>query len=399
MKICLILVTKNQIKYLEDCLKTWIAAKDYYSLLIVVIDKTSNDGSKQFLKEYKHRQKIDYLNFVDEKISGFECQNIGCEWALTQNTDIIIKINAEDMFLLSDIHNIIQYIKDSSSIIFDIEYKNFIDLWRYTLGNIKTIAWKTDTNNCKNPNHEIIPNICVKTSVKNNENRVIYEEMHIYSTPYGRFVLEPMDGVCKTISEGKFWDEWMKPHLDGLSIESIAVDVGASIGFHTVYMAKRCKHVYSFEPQIINYDRLVKNVELNNLSNVTCYNVALYSKERKMAVNNILNQKTIQYDGGAVQACSLTLYENDSGDIDAKTLDSFSLPKTDFWKIDAEGSEYDIFMGGLETIKRDRPIIIFEYSKISGVHDHNWGEYLGFFKNLNYDIKEVAGQNYLAVPR
>ena len=221
----------------------------------------------------------------------------------------------------------------------------------------------------------------------------------IYDTPYGKFVLEPEDGVCRVIREGGFWDDWLLPYFNNLSKESVVLDIGSHVGLHTIYLAKKCKHVYSFEPQIINFDRLVKNVELNNLNNVTCHNVALYSKERKMAVDNQKQQKNIVYDGGRNQACSLTLYENDDGDVQAKTLDSLNLPKTNFWKVDAEGSEFDIFLGGINTIKRDRPAIIFEYSKIGGVHDHNLGEYQEFFKNLNYDIKEVAGQNYLAVPR
>ncbi|MEK6878831.1 MAG: FkbM family methyltransferase [Nanoarchaeota archaeon] len=224
----------------------------------------------------------------------------------------------------------------------------------------------------------------------------LYDEIAIHTTKFGKFVLEPEDGVCRVIRDDRFWDEWLLPYFDVLSKDSIALDIGSHIGFHTVYLAKICKHVYSFEPQIINYDRLVKNVELNNLSNVTCHNVALYSKERKMAVNNILQQKDIRYNDG-VQACSLTLYEND-GDIQAKTLDSYNLPKIDFIKADAEGSEFDIFLGGMETIKKYRPTIIFEYSRIGGVHDHPLGEYEEFFKSLNYKIKEIAGQNYLASP-
>ena len=221
----------------------------------------------------------------------------------------------------------------------------------------------------------------------------------IYDTPYGKFVLEPMDGVCKHIAANKFWDFWILEHLDSLTKDSVCYDLGSHVGQITIYMAQRCKHVHSFEPQSINYERLVKNVELNELKNVTCYNVALYSKETKMAVDNIPDQKNVKYGWERYEACSLTLYENGQGDIQAKTLDSFNFDKVDFIKADIQNCEYDMLIGGLETIKKHRPAIIFEYSPPDGVHNHHLREYQEFFKNLNYNVKEIAGQNYLATPK
>lgn len=224
--------------------------------------------------------------------------------------------------------------------------------------------------------------------------------MYIHETPYGKFVLEPQDGVCKTIARGEFWDPWILEHLNVLTKDQVCLDFGSHVGQITIYMAQRCKHVHSFEPQTINYDRLVKNIELNELKNVTCYNVALYSKEIKMAVDNIPDQKNVKYGWERYEACSLMLYENEKGDIQAKTLDSFNLEMVDFIKADMQNCEMDMLIGGIETIKKFRPAIIFEYSRPDGgVHDHHFHEYKEYFDNLNYNIKEIAGDNWLATPK
>ena len=214
----------------------------------------------------------------------------------------------------------------------------------------------------------------------------------IVTGQYGTFIVGPRDGVCEHVARGEFWDSWLLPHLNNLGPNDIAVDVGTSIGQISVYLAQRCKWVHSFEPQNINYERLVKNVELNNLNNVTCYNVALYNKETKMFVNGHREQNKIVYDGGANSACSVSLGENAGGDITAKTLDSYGFEKVSFIKIDAENADYYVIEGGIETIKRCHPAIIYEYGK-QGPDPKE------IFKNLNYNVKEVAGQNYMATPK
>ena len=41
-------------------------------------------------------------------------------------------------------------------------------------------------------------------------------------------------------------------------------------------------------------------------------------------------------------------------------LDALNLPKLDFWKTDVEGAELEVFRGGIETIRRCRPKMLFE---------------------------------------
>lgn len=216
----------------------------------------------------------------------------------------------------------------------------------------------------------------------------------VTQTKFGKFVLEPSDGVCQTIREDKFWDDWLLPFFDNLTKEEVAVEIGGHIGFHTVYMARKCKNIHIFEPQLINYNRIIKNCELNDVNNVSYYNFALYSKSCEMSIHNQPDlQKNINYN--TCQACSLSLRENDKGDIEARTLDSFNIQNVSFIKIDAENQDLDVIKGAKETIKRDRPKIIFESSNESSqIRDCN-----ALMDEIGYKIESVASCNWLAIPK
>ena len=72
--------------------------------------------------------------------------------------------------------------------------------------------------------------------------------------------------------------------------------------------------------------------------------------------------------GDSEGTCSLTGQKGSSGDthvcdgsnITMKTLDSYQFPVIDLMKIDTEGYELPILLGGLETLKRCRPVIMVE---------------------------------------
>jgi hypothetical protein len=51
---------------------------------------------------------------------------------------------------------------------------------------------------------------------------------------------------------------------------------------------------------------------------------------------------------------------DNSGDTDLITLDSLNLENVDLIKIDVQGTEIDVVKGGVETIKRNKPIMIVE---------------------------------------
>lgn len=133
-----------------------------------------------------------------------------------------------------------------------------------------------------------------------------------------------------------------------ITSEMICVDAGAHIGYHTLLMAEQAKHVHAFEPHPELLKILHQNLNLNGVSNVTVFPLALDSEDRK--ANLYLSPVT----GTCHQ-----LYDPKedwlSVEVSASRLDSV-LFKVDFMKIDVEGYEAHVLRGASELIESGNPL-------------------------------------------
>ena len=129
------------------------------------------------------------------------------------------------------------------------------------------------------------------------------------------------------------------------------VDVGASIGDHTVTYAKwvgPTGMVMAFEPYKWAYECLVYNTR--NYQQVVPVSEALSDKEAT-------TEMVILDNAGAS-------YTTDKpGKTTTSTLDSFELERVDFLKIDAEGAETKILLGSARTIAMCRPVMLIEVNR------------------------------------
>lgn len=135
--------------------------------------------------------------------------------------------------------------------------------------------------------------------------------------------------------------------------DSVMIDVGANIGTHTVAYAKMVPSgsVLSFEPQSRLFHMLCGNIALNELTNVT---------PLRQAVGRFDNAITMIGEATPNNAGSAHM-ESDSGEIaEVVTLDSLDLSRCDFIKIDVEGFERDVLIGGENFINKHRPVLWVE---------------------------------------
>lgn len=124
----------------------------------------------------------------------------------------------------------------------------------------------------------------------------------------------------------------------------ICVDIGTYVdGWYTLLAAKivgNKGHVYAFEPHPVFFQRLMENVKLNNLTNVTAENSAVASR----------NGRRMFYENGAGSS-----FFKDHAGSDAKTLrvrtttlDSYVLKEkiklVRLVKIDVEGAEMEVLL-------------------------------------------------------
>jgi FkbM family methyltransferase len=145
-----------------------------------------------------------------------------------------------------------------------------------------------------------------------------------------------------------------------LKEDFVVFDIGANIGVFTCFAANVVKKgkVFAFEPVSFVFDLLKKNTR--EYDNVECYKVGLGSEidEKEILIRQWApGDSTIQDSPIDRPHQSFDLKEK----IEILTLDSFvkekNLRKIDFIKIDVEGYEIEVLKGGIETIKKFRPIL------------------------------------------
>jgi FkbM family methyltransferase len=130
-------------------------------------------------------------------------------------------------------------------------------------------------------------------------------------------------------------------HIKRKGFDGTAVDVGAHVGNHALWLAVVCGlEVHAFEPRPDVCRQLRANVELNQAA-VSVHELALGGK-----------QGTAQHVGKGQLA--------PEGPIAVMPLDSFALPDVSLVKIDVEGMEAEVLDGARETIARWRPLLYVE---------------------------------------
>lgn len=179
------------------------------------------------------------------------------------------------------------------------------------------------------------------------------------------------------VSNQVYWRGWKgyEPETAPLffriaSRARVTVDIGAYVGYFALLAAHANPNglVYAFEPLPEVYERLLRNIELNQLANVECIPSAVGDAEGMAEF----------YFVATDMPCSSSLsveFMRSAGDVHSvtvpvTTLDRFvrenSLDHIDLVKIDTETTEPQVLRGMAETIRRDHPFIVCEVLKGRG---------------------------------
>ena len=172
--------------------------------------------------------------------------------------------------------------------------------------------------------------------------------------------------------------------LLGRGAPRTAVDVGGHIGLWSYNLAPAFQQVLAFEPVAEHRACFEKNV---TAPNVGLFAFALGATEGSVSIHTAPTSSGDSWVKGA-------------GDIPMRTLDSFPIEGVDFIKIDCEGYEENVLRGAVETIKRDRPVIIVEQKRDMATSRFGL-EPLGavhFLLKLGYRQQQELSGDYLMVP-
>lgn len=188
---------------------------------------------------------------------------------------------------------------------------------------------------------------------------------------------------------------WVTKHYirEFIPIEknSIVIDVGAHIGSFSIIAARYASKVFAFEPVQSNYKMLVKNVRLNELTNVMTYEMAVWKSsgykeiyiydETSTGNHSLINNYRKINTKKEIQTISLK---------DFLTREKLSL--INFLKLDCEGAEYEIITDMDEEIANKIKYIVMETHQ---KERRSIIEIESKLKSLGYKVKKEQNGGYI----
>jgi len=169
-------------------------------------------------------------------------------------------------------------------------------------------------------------------------------------------------------------EPWFTDWLDSaLTADTVFLDIGAAIGYYVVLTASRARSVVAFEPHPGALALLRENICRNGFTNVEVIERPLFSR-------------VVWANLG--RHCQLRL--SPEGGLETTTLDALNLAPT-IIKIDTEGAEYDILVGGEQTLLQYAPTLLIEihFQRLQR-YGHKGRHVYRFLQNMGYKITELA---------
>lgn len=181
----------------------------------------------------------------------------------------------------------------------------------------------------------------------------------------------------------------------------VILDIGGNVGVVSLlllYDNPEIGDIYSFEPLPVTFEKMKKNMALNgNPEKIHPFNIGMSNEVGSFDF----------YLPGADEAASMQpnmddyyMRESVNGVYTGRkkmekivcqvsTLDDFTIqhgvPKVDFIKIDVEGNEYDVLLGGVNVLSRYKPIVYVEMlRKHAARFGYHPNDIIVYMKSLGY---------------
>jgi len=195
----------------------------------------------------------------------------------------------------------------------------------------------------------------------------------LLNTRAGRFYIPNLKDMISIdlFINGYYEKGLVKMLIENIPVNGIFIDVGANIGSISIPLARIRPDIkiIAVEASPWIFSILKKNVETNNVINITPVNNAVYSESGKTLP--MYAPKDL-FGKGSLKA----VYTKDAEMVVTITIDDikrrFNLPSIHFIKVDVEGFEASVFSGMSQVTISDKPKIIFEFSE--------WAEVAAGFK-------------------
>ena len=207
-------------------------------------------------------------------------------------------------------------------------------------------------------------------------------------------IYETNDIISSQIRKGEPWEPWLfDVYNKYLTKESVVIEAGCHIGTHTMVISDLCKTLYCFEPLPSSKKLLESNVLLNGRNNVAVCDFALGESYYKAEIG-----WSGEANKGATGISKNNAYDTPSWakemsekiEVNVMPIDNLRLDKLDFIKADVEGFEINLINGGIETIKKYKPIILIEWWNKDEIKED-----FKMLLDIGYKLEKVRGADYL----
>lgn len=182
-------------------------------------------------------------------------------------------------------------------------------------------------------------------------------------------------------ADGTYQIENLLEGLKHVTNFDCAIDGGAHIGTWSKVMAEKFGKVIAVEPSADTFEALAWNLAQAGIDNVDIKKVALGDAPGTVRMDLTADQ--------AERANTGARFTQPGGTIPVETIDSWNLPSLGFLKLDIEGSEFVALRGAVQTLKRCKPIVLFENKFL-------WTRNFGLPKNVVAKLLEGIGYRFIA---
>ena len=184
-----------------------------------------------------------------------------------------------------------------------------------------------------------------------------------------------------------------------------ALDIGVYRGVYSYKLSQNFKNIHSFEPNPLLFPYLEKNLK-KIVKNIKLYNLALSDKngvaELKLPTRSKSIFKTnieeLYKLGAATIHPDNNIKEYKKFSIKTAKLDDIGINnKIGFIKIDVEGHEKNVLMGGKSLIKEHKPVMLVEIEERHTKKPIK--ETINFIRNFNYNCYYLYENNMIDIDK
>jgi len=143
----------------------------------------------------------------------------------------------------------------------------------------------------------------------------------------------------------------------GMTKDGVVIQAGGNCGVYPLLYTEFFEHVYTFEPDPLNFYCLVNNCQFPQIIK---FNAALSDKGELLSIEN-----TVPSNRGMIKVNNTGINKY----IPSMTIDSLELENVKFIQLDIEGFEVNALNGAEKTINKCKPWILLESGDVNNPAD------------------------------